>query len=105
MCSVISHRGPEGEGVHIGNGVGLVMRRLSIIDLAPGQQPIYNEDRTISLVFNGEIYNFQELRERLESRGHVFSSRTDTEVLVHLYEEYVNAVSSTCAGCSALPLR
>ena len=88
MCSVISHRGPDGEGVHIGDGVGLGMRRLSIIDLASGQQPIYNEDRTISVVFNGEIYNFQELRERLESRGHLFSSRTDTEVLVHLYEEH-----------------
>jgi asparagine synthase (glutamine-hydrolysing) len=88
MCTVISHRGPDDEGFYLGKDAGLGMRRLSIIDLASGHQPVENEDGTIHLVLNGEIYNYRELRRDLESRGHVFSTRTDTETIVHLYEEH-----------------
>lgn len=87
MCQVIEHRGPDDEGFHIDGGLALGMRRLSIIDLFTGRQPISNEDDSIWIVFNGEIYNFQELRDDLVSRGHVFRSGTDTEAIVHLYEE------------------
>src|SRR6266699_686324 len=88
MCQTIVHRGPDDEGIHTQGCVGLGMRRLSIIDLSTGRQPIHNEDRTIWVVFNGEIYNFSELRSRLQARGHCFYTNTDTEVIVHLYEEY-----------------
>jgi len=88
MCQQIVHRGPDDEGIFVKDGVGLGMRRLSIIDLAGGHQPIFNEDRTVFIVFNGEIYNFPDLRPELESQGHVFRSHTDSEVIVHLYEEY-----------------
>ena len=87
MCEAIVHRGPDDEGVFVKDGVGLGMRRLSIIDLAGGHQPVFNEDKTISIVFNGEIYNFPELRGELEKRGHCFYTHTDTEVIVHLYED------------------
>ncbi|PYX70146.1 MAG: asparagine synthetase B, partial [Acidobacteria bacterium] len=87
MCRTIVHRGPDDEGVYAQGPVGLGMRRLSIIDLAGGKQPIHNEDRTIWVVFNGEIYNFPELRRELEGRGHQFYTHSDTEVIVHLYEE------------------
>jgi len=87
MCQTIVHRGPDDEGIFVGDGAGLGMRRLSIIDLAGGHQPVFNEDRTIWIVFNGEIYNFQELRHELESRGHRFATHTDTEAIVHLYED------------------
>lgn len=88
MCQAMVHRGPDEEGIHVRNGVGFGMRRLSIIDLAGGQQPVFNEDRSIWIVFNGEIYNFRELRRELERNGHRFRSGCDTEVIVHLYEEY-----------------
>jgi len=88
MCAVIRHRGPDDTGIWIGDGVGLGMTRLSIIDLSTGQQPIHNEDRTVWIVFNGEIYNFREEREILQQRGHHFYTTSDTEVIVHLYEEY-----------------
>ncbi|HMF92361.1 MAG TPA: asparagine synthase (glutamine-hydrolyzing) [Candidatus Angelobacter sp.] len=88
MCRTIAHRGPDDEGVHVAGHVGLGMRRLSIIDLSTGRQPIHNEDRTVWIVFNGEIYNFAELRTRLESRGHRFYTNSDTEVIVHLYEDH-----------------
>jgi asparagine synthase (glutamine-hydrolysing) len=88
MCQTIVHRGPDDEGVYVRDGVALGMRRLSIIDLAGGHQPLHNEDRTVWIVFNGEIYNFQELRKDLEKRGHRFSTNSDTEVIVHLYEDY-----------------
>ena len=83
----MSHRGPDDEGVFLHDAFGMVHRRLSIIDLSTGQQPIFNEGRTAVTMLNGEIYNYRELREGLESRGHVFSTNSDTEVLVHLYEE------------------
>ena len=88
MCEAIVHRGPDDEGIFVKAGVGLGMRRLSIIDLAGGHQPVFNEDKTVWIVFNGEIYNFPELRSQLERGGHRFSTHTDTEVIVHLYEEY-----------------
>lgn len=87
MTDTIVHRGPDDEGIHVQGNVGLGMRRLSIIDLAGGHQPIYNEDGTVAVLFNGEIYNFLELRKELESRGHQFRTHSDTEVIVHLYEE------------------
>lgn len=88
MCQAIVHRGPDDEGMYVEDGVGLGMRRLSVIDLAGGHQPVFNEDRTIAIVFNGEIYNFQELRQELEARGHRFRSHCDTEAIVHLYEDF-----------------
>jgi asparagine synthase (glutamine-hydrolysing) len=87
MCDAIVHRGPDDEGIFVKAGVGLGMRRLSIIDLAGGHQPVFNEDKNIWVVFNGEIYNFPELRGELQKRGHRFYTHTDTEVIVHLYEE------------------
>ena len=88
MCSVIRHRGPDDSGTWAQGGVGIGMTRLSIIDLASGHQPIHNEDETVWIVFNGEIYNYQELRIHLEKRGHKFYTSSDTETIVHLYEEY-----------------
>jgi len=87
MCGIISHRGPDDEGHYISGDVALGMRRLSIIDLAHGHQPISNEDETVWVILNGEIYNFQKLRDELESKGHRFRTRTDTEVIVHLYDD------------------
>jgi asparagine synthase (glutamine-hydrolysing) len=87
MCEVIEHRGPDDAGYFIGRGVAIGMRRLSIIDLAGGRQPLANEDASVRVVFNGEIYNYKELRRDLVSRGHRFSTGSDTEVIVHLYEE------------------
>ena len=87
MCQSIAHRGPDDEGVFAKDGVGLGIRRLSIIDVAGGHQPVFNEDRSVCVVFNGEIYNFQQLRSELQGRSHHFATNTDTEVIVHLYEE------------------
>jgi asparagine synthase (glutamine-hydrolysing) len=87
MADTISHRGPDDEGYYVSGPIGLGFRRLSIIDLNTGHQPISNEDGSVWIVFNGEIYNYKELREFLLSCGHVFKTRTDTEVIVHLYEE------------------
>jgi asparagine synthase (glutamine-hydrolysing) len=87
MCEAIVHRGPDDEGIFVKDGVGLGMRRLSIIDVAGGHQPVFNEDKTIWIVYNGEVYNFPELRADLEKRGHRFYTHTDTEVIVHLYED------------------
>jgi asparagine synthase (glutamine-hydrolysing) len=88
MCGVIRHRGPDDEGVHVEAGAGLGMRRLSIIDLSTGHQPMRNEDGTVLVVFNGEIYNYRELRRELESHGHVFYTSSDTETIVHAYEQW-----------------
>ncbi len=88
MTDVIRHRGPDDEGFHVQGPVGLGMRRLSIIDRATGQQPIYNEDGSMAIVFNGEIYNHNELRRELRSLGHVFKTHSDTEAILHAYEEW-----------------
>jgi len=89
MSMKLTHRGPDGEGSYIDNNIGLVHRRLAIIDLSPeGHQPMTNEDRSLWLVFNGEIYNFVELREELVRYGHTFHSKSDTEVILHAYEEW-----------------
>jgi asparagine synthase (glutamine-hydrolysing) len=88
MCQMLVHRGPDEEGVYLGSGVGLGMRRLSIIDLDSSQQPICNEDRSVWVVFNGEIYNYRELRHTLLQRGHRLRTSGDTETIVHLYEEF-----------------
>jgi len=87
MMDTIRHRGPDDEGLHMGPEVGLGFVRLSIIDLSSGHQPLSNEEGTVWIVFNGEIYNYRELRGFLLSKGHVFKTQTDTEVIVHLYEE------------------
>jgi asparagine synthase (glutamine-hydrolysing) len=88
MLRPIAHRGPDGQGVYLDGNVGLGHVRLSIIDLSTGAQPMTNEDETVWTVFNGEIYNFMELRERLQAKGHVFRSQSDTEVIIHAYEEF-----------------
>lgn len=88
MLRPIAHRGPDGQGVYLDGFVGLGHRRLAIIDVDGGPQPMTNEDETVWIVFNGEIYNFASLREDLLKRGHKFKSRSDTEVIIHLYEEY-----------------
>jgi asparagine synthase (glutamine-hydrolysing) len=87
MCEQIVYRGPDDEGLYVADGAGLGMRRLSIIDLSGGHQPVFNEDRSSWIVFNGEIYNFPELRPELESHGHRFRTHSDTEVIIHLYED------------------
>ncbi|MEN4098398.1 MAG: hypothetical protein ROW52_00620, partial [Anaerolineaceae bacterium] len=88
MLRTIIHRGPDDEGQYIAGAIGLGARRLSIIDVHGGRQPIHNEDASIWIVFNGEIYNYPYLRQMLEEAGHTFATQTDTEVIVHLYEEY-----------------
>ncbi len=88
MCRVIAHRGPDDQGMMVRDGVALGMRRLSIIDLAGGHQPISGEDGSVTTVFNGEIYNYRELQRDLEARGHRFQTHSDTEAIVHAYEEY-----------------
>src|SRR5215470_542925 len=104
MTDTIVHRGPDEEGIYAHGQVGLGMRRLSIIDLTGGSQPIYNEDRTVVVVFNGEIYNFQQLRQELEDRGHTFYTLSDTEVIVHLYEEMGPNCISKLRGMFAIAL-
>src|SRR5207244_7058174 len=104
MCQSMVHRGPDDEGIFVKKGAGLGMRRLSIIDLAGGHQPVFNEDRSVWIVFNGEIYNFPELRPELESRGHRFYTHTDTEVIVHLYEELGSDCVNKLRGMFAFAL-
>ncbi|MBW1973301.1 MAG: asparagine synthetase B, partial [Deltaproteobacteria bacterium] len=91
MANTLSHRGPDDDGFYIENidgfKVGIGHRRLSIIDLVTGKQPIFNEDKSILTILNGEIYNFPSLREELIKNGHIFQTKSDTEVIVHLYEE------------------
>jgi asparagine synthase (glutamine-hydrolysing) len=88
MCDAMVHRGPDDDGYYVASGIALGMRRLSIIDIEGGHQPVHNEDRSVWVVFNGEIYNFKNLRALLERQGHRFYTNTDTEVIVHLYEQY-----------------
>jgi asparagine synthase (glutamine-hydrolysing) len=104
MCDVIRHRGPDDEGVWVDDGVALGMRRLSIIDLSTGHQPIHNEDRSVWIVFNGEIYNFKELRRDLEAAGHHFYTSTDTEAIVHAYEQWGTAAIARLRGMFGLAI-
>ena len=87
MCDAIAHRGPDDEGIYTDGQVGLGMRRLSIIDLGGGHQPLFNEDGSLCIVFNGEIYNHRELRDELIGKGHTYRTQSDTESILHLYEE------------------
>lgn len=102
MSDRIIHRGPDSDGYYVDKNVALGFRRLSIIDLKGGDQPIYNEDKTVVVIFNGEIYNFQELRKVLEKQGHKFATKTDTEVIVHGYEEYGTHIFERLRGMFAI---
>src|SRR5437764_4376805 len=118
MCAAIRHRGPDDEGYYFNEvdekgsrsrfqgsaSVGLGMRRLAIIDLQTGHQPIHNEDQSVWVVLNGEIYNYRELRAELEARGHRFYTQTDTEAIVHAYEEYGSDVPKRLRGMFAFAL-
>jgi len=104
MADQIQHRGPDDEGFYLGSGVGLGHRRLSIIDLEGGHQPLSNEDGTVWIAFNGEIYNFEELNQRYLSSGHRFKTRSDTETIVHLYEELGEACFAELRGMFAIAL-
>ncbi|HKY07028.1 MAG TPA: XrtA/PEP-CTERM system amidotransferase [Candidatus Binatia bacterium] len=104
MGDVMTHRGPDGEGYHVDGSIGLAHRRLSIIDVEGGAQPLCNEDGSVWIVFNGEIYNYIELRDQLAQKGHVFKTSSDTEVIVHLYEEKGDAFVEFLRGMFAIAL-
>jgi asparagine synthase (glutamine-hydrolysing) len=104
MLDTIRHRGPDDEGTFVAPGIGFGQRRLSIIDLATGKQPLCNEDGTVWIVFNGEIYNYQELRSYLIARGHTLKTKSDTEVIVHLYEDFGEGCVDKLRGMFAFAL-
>jgi asparagine synthase (glutamine-hydrolysing) len=104
MCDAIAHRGPDDWGTFVENGLGLGMRRLSIVDLAGGHQPLTNEDGTVVLIFNGELYNYPSLYTELVGKGHHFKTRSDTEALVHLYEEHGEGMVARLRGMFAFAL-
>lgn len=104
MCNTIAHRGPDDAGYYTNGCIGLGHRRLSIIDVDAGHQPISNEDGTVWVVFNGEIYNYIELRDSLIAKGHRFRTSTDTEVIVHLYEEQGDQFVTALRGMFAIAL-
>jgi asparagine synthase (glutamine-hydrolysing) len=104
MTHCLAHRGPDGSGFHFARGLGLGHRRLAIIDVAGGHQPLFNADKTIAISFNGEIYNFQELAEELKSKGHRFRTHSDTEVIVHAWEEWGEASLTRFRGMFAFAL-
>lgn len=104
MCDTMWHRGPDSEGLWLDPGVALGMRRLAIIDLSTGEQPVWNENRSIVAVMNGELYNFREIRKELEKRGHRFNGNSDTEILPHLYEEYGDDFVEELNGMFAIAL-
>src|ERR1700740_253947 len=104
MNKTLVRRGPDDDGVYLGEGVGLGFRRLSIIDVAGGHQPISNEDGSIWVMLNGEIYNYSELYRELVERGHRFSTRSDTETIVHLYEECGEKCFARLRGMFAIAL-
>ncbi len=88
MSDALVHRGPDGQGLHIKRNLAMAHQRLAIIDLSSGDQPMFNADRTVAVVFNGEIYNYLELRDELKSLGHCFVTQSDTEILIRAYEEW-----------------
>lgn len=104
MLKITRHRGPDSEGAFVGNHIALGVNRLRIIDLTTGDQPIENEDKSLVVVFNGEIYNYLELRKKLQKLGHKFKTHSDTEVLLHLYEEYGHQFPSHLSGMFAFAL-
>jgi len=104
MCAALEHRGPDARGVHVDGQVGLGIQRLRVIDLDSGDQPVYNEDRSVAVVLNGEIYNYRELRRRLIANGHRFTSEGDTEVIAHLYEEEGPEFVRSLAGMFAVAI-
>src|SRR6476620_5873305 len=104
MAGTLYHRGPDSEGAHIDGPIGIAARRLAIIDLAGGDQPIANEDGSVVVVQNGEIYNHPELRDDLTRRGHIFRTHSDTEALVHLYEEYGTGFAERLRGMFAVAI-
>lgn len=104
MCALIRRRGPDDDGFFFDNQVGLGMRRLAIIDVNRGQQPVYNEDKTVAVVFNGEIYNYRELRDLLVKRGHTPATNSDTECIVHLYEDFGEECFSHLRGMFAIAI-
>src|ERR687895_389502 len=104
MSATLVHRGPDSDGELLDGPVGLAARRLSIIDLEHGDQPIANEDGAVHVVQNGEIYNYRELRAELEAAGHRFRTRSDTEVLVHLYEQYGEGFAERLRGMFAVAI-
>ncbi|OGS22757.1 MAG: asparagine synthase (glutamine-hydrolyzing) [Elusimicrobia bacterium RIFOXYA2_FULL_39_19] len=104
MTDALIHRGPDGSGYYADNQVSLGMRRLKVIDLNTGDQPIYNEDKSLVIIFNGEIYNFKALRKNLSAKGHIFKTQSDTEVIIHLYEEYKENCVTYLAGMFAFSI-
>jgi len=104
MCRSIIHRGPDDEGVYIDGHVGIGMRRLSVIDLASGHQPMFNSNQTVSVVYNGEIYNYKHLRVELEQIGYQFQTESDTEVLVHGYEAWGAGLCAKLNGMFAFSI-
>ncbi|HEY4093910.1 MAG TPA: asparagine synthase (glutamine-hydrolyzing) [Baekduia sp.] len=104
MCAGLEHRGPDSRGMHVAEHVGLGIQRLRVIDISTGDQPIYNEDHSVVVVLNGEIYNYRELRSELQARGHRFATQGDTEVIVHLYEEHGEACVEHLHGMFAFAL-
>src|SRR3954467_3208413 len=104
MGASLFHRGPDAGGLHLEPGLGLVHRRLSIIDLSTGQQPLYNEDGSVAVVFNGEIYNYQDLMRELSACGHAFRTRSDTKAIVHGWEEWGERCVTRFRGMFAFAL-
>ena len=104
MNASLRHRGPDADGLHLEPGVALGHRRLSIIDLSTGQQPLYNEDGSVAVVFNGEIYNFHDLAKELAACGHAFRTRSDTEVIVHGWEQWGASCVTRFRGMFAFAL-
>ena len=104
MTDRIAHRGPDGEGHYFDDNAALGHRRLAILDLETGDQPIFNEDKNIVVVFNGEIYNYKELREELKKKKHKFTTKTDTEVLAHGYEEWGHKLTKKLRGMLAFAI-
>lgn len=104
MNDALIHRGPDSDGFYLSSKIGLAMRRLKVIDLATGEQPMTNETGTVHVVFNGEIYNYQELQRQLIQQGHQFRSQSDTECIVHLYEQYGSGFIKYLRGMFAIAI-